>query len=247
MTVFTVLVALFIGQLVKGATGFGGSLTALPILAIVLPPGPAILVVSGTDIIAGGWLAWHARREAMPKLWWVMILPFFAGQWAGTGLLTTWPVDTTKQVLAVLVALFGLGLLLRPVREGYGEHERLPASATGILAEGFAASSVAGVIGGLVGTPGPPIVWYLRRHFVDAVSRAQMLAIFLPGSIALTLMLTARGAVGVEDWWRVVWALPAAMAGGMLGARAAGMSTPERMGRAVGVLMLAAAAGLMVS
>ena len=37
------------------------------------------------------------------------------------------------------------------------------------------------------------------------------------------------------------------MAGGMLGARAAGMSTPERMGRAVGVLMLAAAAGLMVS
>ena len=230
MTVLTVLVALFIGQLVKGATGFGGSLTALPILAIVLPPGPAILVVSGTDIIAGGWLAWHARREAMPKLWWVMILPFFAGQWAGTGLLTTWPVDTTKQVLAVLVALFGLDLL-RPACEGYEN------SASSATAPCWGRTPVVGVIGGLQerqarpsftcadtsSTPWPRLrsPSFCRLHRADADARRPRCR-----GRGLRRVAPAKGC-------------------GMLGScrRHVHPRAPGRAGR----LMLAAAAGLMVS
>lgn len=238
--------AIFAGQLVKGVAGFGSALVAVPLLAASLPPSTAILLVMCSDLVSGVWLTWSARRHIAPTLVTAMLLTLFPGQWLGTSLLTGLPVATVRAAIALLVGGYGLSLVIRPVREGRGELVDLPEEPRPMYAAGAAIGGIAGVLSGLAGVPGPALDWFLRRHFVPEVTRAHLLAVLLPASAALIVVLATRDAVDDAGWDLVPWTVPASVAGGALGARLAGRLSPAATARAVGLLLVAAAWALML-
>ena len=54
-------------------------------------------------------------------------------------------------------------------------------------------------MGGLVGTPGPPVVIFMRRFFREAFFRAQLIAVFACASVTLCAMLWLKGVGDAES------------------------------------------------
>lgn len=235
--------AIFLGQLVKGAVGFGSALIGMPLLAAALPPPTALLLVVTADLLAGAGLAWQARGAVNRGVVLNLLLPLLVGQWYGTTLLTELPVATVRALIAAVVGAYGLTLLWRPVPGG-AEQPSAPPDPRHRAAEAVTAGAIAGVFSGLAGVPGPVLHGFLGRHFDRDGIRAHLLVVLLPTSLVLTLTLTARGAVGAEAWSLVPLTLPAAALGGWCGTRIAGKTSPERTGRAVGLLLISSAAAL---
>ena len=78
--------AVGLGNLVKGALGFGSAIVALPIAGLVLPPAEAIAVVAAVDVSTGALLVWRARDDIPWRLVGLALVAALPAQWAGTGL-----------------------------------------------------------------------------------------------------------------------------------------------------------------
>lgn len=243
MTLAVAVLAVAVGYLVKGVVGFGTVLVAMPLLLLVLPPADAVLVLTATDIVGGGVLAWRARRWVPWQAVVVFLPPMLVGQWAGTGLLAVLDVGAVRRVLAVLVAAMAVTLLRRPERP---EGSTPPTGALGgrALGWGVVAGVGAGLCSGLVGAPGPVTVAWVRRFFDDQGGRAAMLWIFLATSTTLVGALLGRGVASPAGLWLAAACVPAALAGGWVGAWVAPRVSAATFGRAVGLVLAAAAVGL---
>ena len=245
MTLLVGMFALMLGHLVKGVTGFGSAIVAIPLVSLVVPPAEAILLVTATDLVAGSWLAWRSRALVHLKALAAIIPPLFLAQWVGTDLLAWLPVQTAQRALAVLVGWFAVSMILRPVRPE-GHADRADATSAGALVWASVAGTVAGLLSGLFGMPGPPVVAWVRRYLSDAAGRALLLAVFVPSSWALVAMILSKGIVPVGSVWLALALIPASLVGASVGARLAGSVAPAVFGRAVGALLLVAAVGLLV-
>lgn len=238
------MLAVLLGGLVKGVTGFGSAIVAVPLCSLVMPPAEAIFLVALTDLFTGAWLGWKARGLVRVRVLLAMLLPAVAAQWLGTSWLQVWPVHTTRAVVGVVVVPLALGLLVRPVRaDGPVDHP----DADGAVALGWAAVAgvCAGLLSGVAGMPGPPLVAWVRRYLSDAAGRAQLIAVFLPAGVALVTMLLGRGLVPPATAGGVVALVPCALAGASAGAWLAPRVAPARFGRLVGALLLVSCVGLL--
>ena len=108
-------VALGAGGFVKGATGMGLPLVALPILATVLSIPQAVALVTVTGVITNAWQVWRFRAD----LWTVDFLPGLLltaapGILLGTWLLTTLPERALAIVLALLLFAYAGLRLAKP-------------------------------------------------------------------------------------------------------------------------------------
>ena len=238
-------VAIAFAQLVRGVTGFGSALVGVPLLALLFGPQDAIFLVCFTDVIGSLPLAWDVRK----LLRWAVVLCVFpgtvVGQYLGTDLLLVLPERTVALVLAAVVGLFALGLLVRPVRKGQGELTDLPQSRwifAGMTFSGF----LGGVMSGLVGAGGPPIVIYFKRFFSQEFFRAQLIWIFFFSGMSLLAMLGFKGAADVDLLPTGLLLLIPMFIGNRLGAWVAPKVPPKAFARIVGGLLLATA-GLMVA
>lgn len=240
---FVVMVGLFVGQLAKGATGFGSALIALPILGTVLEPAQALLVVAVSDVAMGAYLGFRARRLVLPWVLGLLLIPAIAMQGLGTALLLVAPANVLRLALAAFVGLFALKLLVGRVVDV----AQAPVPRRGVVGQAIGTGAMMGLLSGSVGTPGPPAVWFVQRNFDGPVGRAQLLAVFLPLSIVLLATLTASGAVAPADWGLAAWGLVASMAGGVLGAWLAPQQPSRIMPRVVGGLMALCALLLIIA
>jgi uncharacterized protein len=241
-------IAAFCAQTVKGICGFGSALVAMPVFAVVFGPIEAVFLVSALDIFGGTALLVPIWRKLVAPLIVAVYLPMFAGQYIGTGLLTTLPAATVALFLGVVVLLFGGDIFLRPVREGVGELEALPHDGKPLLLGlGASAGLVGGVMAGLVGASGPPIVLYMRRFYQDHFFRAQCLAIFQCGSFSLVGLLWYRGAVESQFFTHGAVLFLPMMAGAWAGGKLAPRLSRVAFGRFVGAVLVAAGATLIAT
>ena len=236
--------AVLAGQLVKGITGFGSALVAVPLLSFLFEPATAILLVAGSDVFGGLWLVWDARKRVAFTLVLGMLVPVILGQWVGTDLLMVLPEQTVRIVLATVIAVFAVDMIWRPVKQRRGTLTSMPTDRPGLYTQAGIAGLLGGVMAGLVGAGGPPLVVFVRRHFVDAFARAQLIAVFLPAAIVLAVMLVAKDAAPAGELWRLVVLGPAVLVGGVVGARLSGKVAPAPFGRLTGALLLVTAVGL---
>ena len=212
-------VIVFLSQFVEGVTGFGSALVAVPVLAWLYGPVEAIALQTLCDLLAGTLLVRGTLDLFRPKLLAAAFAPLVVGQWIGTDLVVLVPPEIAGRTIALVVALFAIDLLIRPVRAGRGEHEDLPDPPHAALAGGALAGALAGLFHGMIGAPGPPIVLYARALYADRFFRAFAIQIFLLAGISLTATLAMKQPESLASAaTRLPWMLPSLFAGTATGA-----------------------------
>lgn len=244
MGVLAAALALGLGQLVKAVTGFGSALVAMPVLLSVYDPAGALLLMVVSDLLSGPFLV----RDVWPRVRWSLVAAMLAGvlpgQWLGTELLVVLDPTWIARLLGVVVAGMGMSFVLWPVVPGRGELADLPARAGGLLALGALAGFAGGLLGGVVGAGGPPLVAYARHYFQPAFQRAQLVVTFYASSVVLTAMLIGRGAE-LGSLAALPWAILPLMLGNRIGTRLAAVVSREAFGRATGLVLVLAGVGLL--
>ncbi len=175
----------FAAALLRGFTGFGFGLAAVPLLSLVLPPAKVVPFVVVLQVIVGvvglrnAWRLchWHAVRGLSPGM--VLGIPI------GMVALTALPADPVRLAIGGVI-LASVLLLWRGLRLP-------PSPSRGLTAT---VGLVAGVMNGLASMGGPPIVVYLmalsRRA---AVVRATSIIYFMLAAVLSLLLMIWKGLI----------------------------------------------------
>jgi len=159
---------IFVAYAVKGLSGFGSGLIAIPFLALIFPitfivPVIGLLSYSGTIM-----QSIHLRKHAA----WQDLLPLLPFSLLGIMLAMWILVNVPQQILLMSLGVFVLAysiyslLPLSPLKGGWG---------WAILA-----GSMGGLVGALFGTGGPFYVLYLKnRRLNKSAFRASIVMVFL--------------------------------------------------------------------
>jgi uncharacterized protein len=220
--VLIVTAGVFLAGLLRGFTGFGLALAAVPILALALPPQQVVPVIVGLQLMAGVIdlpLAWRTAD-------WRAILPLTCAMVVctpiGLFVLAFMSADVARLAIGALIFL-SIGVLLRGVR--------LPEHPPGWV--GLMVGAVSGVMNGMAAMAGPPaVVYFLALHHPPRVMRASAISYFVLTAVAAVVPLTWRG---LATWETTLWALtalPGLLFGqwlGALGFRRASATTHRRV------------------
>jgi hypothetical protein len=222
---------------IRGITGFGSGLVAVPLLALFLPLQfvvPLVLLLDFTASLLIGGL--HFKRVQWGEIG--VLIPFgIIGVVLGTSLLVNLPPEPMLVALAAFVFAFAVRSVLnlhgdQPVSRGWA----VPASLAG------------GTVGGLFGTGGPPYVIYLSHRIRDKSElRATLSALFFTeGLTRIASFLVAGLLVTPRVWVAYIVALPLVLGALYLGGHVHVSLSREQMTRLVGVLLLVSSASLLL-
>jgi len=201
-------VAAFAGVL-RGFTGFGFALAAVPALTLVADPIDVVPCVMLLQVVAG--------LQLLPRTWhavdWRALVPLLAAALVatplGTWLLDDIPADPMRAVIGVTV-LAGVLLLGAGIKI-----QREPS-----LAARLAIGAVSGLLNGGTAMAGPPvIVYFLATERTAASSRASLLMYFFILSVAGTASVVAADLVTTRTLVVAALMFPALIAGNALGDR----------------------------
>jgi uncharacterized membrane protein YfcA len=207
------LVVLFASQVVYALFGFGSGLLSVAVLAffytdlsglvalLLLINLPTELFVVRRDRRSVPW------RELGP-----LLLALAAGIPLGTALLRAGAGERWLVLLlgALLLVFAGWFLFMERPRPAHS----LPAGSS------LAAGLVSGVLAGLFGTGGPPLILHFRlRGLEKQAFRAALLAVFLVTGLVRFPVYIAAGLVRLETLWSALLVLPACLLGLAVGQR----------------------------
>ncbi|MFN3716702.1 MAG: sulfite exporter TauE/SafE family protein [Thiobacillus sp.] len=226
---------LLAAYVIRGVTGFGSGLIAVPLLALFLPLQfvvPLVLLLDFTaSLVIGGF---NTRRVDWREVGW--LIPFgVIGVVLGTRLLVSLPAKPMLIALAGFVCLFALRSLMgimgdKPISRAWA----LPASLAG------------GMVGALFGTGGPPYVIYLSHRIRDKSDlRATFSAVFfVEGLVRIASFLLAGLLTTPAVWLAYAAALPLMLGALHLGGRVHLGLSAQRMTQLVGGLLLVSSVSL---
>lgn len=209
VVVAAVVAIVFVATLVRSTLGFGESLVAVPLLALVVPIDVAVpLSVMMSVLVALVVVVQDRASIHVASAGWLIA---FAALGIPVGLAVLAYADPYPAKLAlggVIAAFSAYSLLARRVPQL--EHD----SRVWLFACGF----VSGVMGGAFGLNGPPLVVYGNlRRWSAAQFRATLQAYFLAASLLGTAGYAARGLVTEEVGRLVLCCVPAALPAIFLG------------------------------
>lgn len=191
---FWVFISLALGGILKGATGAGAPLIAVPVIAMLHPEGVpfAVAIFAFPALLSSGWQAWAYRRELLPgPVPWILAGTSVVGVFLGSWLLS-W---LDPQLLSMLVALgvltyVGLRLARFALSLGPGMALRL-AAPTGLFA---------GILQGTSGISAPVTLTYLNALRLTRPAFVATVAFFF--SAQSVLQVPALVLVGIMTWER---------------------------------------------
>ncbi|KQV44113.1 MULTISPECIES: TSUP family transporter [unclassified Rhizobium] len=210
-----------LGLLMMGGVGLTG---------VVPLPDAAVLVgilglVNAAQVLAKGWRD-IARREFLLVIV-VSLASLVLGYWL-LGLMVAASLDWLKLTLGGIILLSSLQLLLRPT-----PFEK-PSGAGSFVFFG----AIAGIMGGLFSTAGPPLVYHFYRQPLRPVAiRETLVAIFaVNGMLRLVLVGLAGNMPSSSFWWGLL-CIPVVMAFTALARRYPPPLTPTGLRRAAFCLL----------
>lgn len=232
------LLVLLLAYFVRGISGFGSGLIAVPLLALMFPLPQVVPFMLLADFSAsamiGGLNFQHVARAEIQRL-----LPAsLAGVALGTTLLVSLPATVLLATLAAFILVFALRfLLLRP-----GPFS--PASPLWA----YPAALTGGAVGGMFGTGGPPYVIYLSHRIQDkTVLRATLSGLFfMEGLIRIATFMIAGLLLDWRIWLHALLAMPIVVVALYTGSHIHTRLTNLQMQRLVGWLLLGSAASVVI-
>jgi uncharacterized membrane protein YfcA len=222
---------------VRGISGFGSGLIAVPLLALRFPLPEVVPFMLVADFAASALVGGlHFRHVNWPEI--RRLLPAtLAGVVVGTGLLVSLPPAALLTALGGFILVFALrGLLARPA-------PFTPASPRWA----YPAALAGGAVSGLFGTGGPPYVIYLSHRIRDkSALRATLSGLFfLEGLIRIVTFLAAGLLTDSGVWLNSLLAAPVIIAALYAGSHIHTRLSDRRMLRLVNLLLLVSAAAVL--
>jgi len=200
---------LAVAEAVYVLLGFGAGLIAVGTLALVLPElKDVVVLLLLVNLPAELWVVRSSWREIS----WRRVLILFVGVAVGIPL-GTWFLQWGDPgflliVLGLFLVVVGAVFLLTPKSRGSG----LPpwtASPTGLLS---------GILTGLFGTGGPPLIIYYQLSGVDKTAfRSNLMAIFLLMTTVRVPSYALFGLITAPRLWSALAVMPAALLGAFIG------------------------------
>ncbi len=199
--------AIFLAGILRGFTGFGFALAAVPLASLFLPPRIVVAAVLVMQTAIG---LRDCVRE-MPRADRGVVLRLAGGALLGTpfgvAALTLLPQPTIRLMLGIVVAIAVLASW-RPPRS-----ER-----TGSTRLAMVAGVVSGVCNGLAGMAGPAaILYFLAFEKRAQVMRSSLMTYFPIASLAALPMTYASGLLTQEPLLLAAYGLPLMIVGGWIG------------------------------
>lgn len=237
--VVVVTLAVTLGYFVKGVTGMGGPLLAIPIIAATTSVEHAVVVVSLANLASNGYLVWEHRKAAAGIRWFLvpLIVTGTVGTIIGSWLLTELDDRILSLVLAAVITVYILRFLTTPqvaLSAGLGRRLAAPVGLAG------------GLMTGGTGTGGPLFATYLhalrlsRAGFVFTMSL--LFQIFGPIQI---VVLASLGSFTRERTIQALLAIVPVLVAAPLGAVLARRLPHKWFERAVLVLLALSAIRLV--
>jgi len=231
-TTIAVMSIMFAAALVRGLSGFGNALVAMPLLALVIPLKVATPIVAFMAVGMTIYMLWRGWREAEFKsaLW--LVVSAAAGTPLGLIFLRGASEAIVKIALAVLMIAFVIYSLAHP----------RPRHIKGGLST-FIAGFSAGVLGGAYNTNGPPIVVYgTLRGWDPERFKATLQGFFLPAGVVIIAGHALAGLWTREALTFTLWSAPATVLGMVVSHFLSRWIPRERFKTVVHVLLLVCAA-----
>lgn len=229
---------LVVAQLVYVLFGFGSGLIAVGSLALVYPElKDVVVLLLLVNLPAELFVSWQSRRQVR----WRPIMGLGVGIALGIPL-GAWLLSTTDARLILRILgwfLIGVGLLFIKLPSG-GRITPPTAAAppTGLIS---------GLLTGLFGTGGPPlIIWYHLAAADKSAFRANLMTIFLLMTAVRVPSYFASGLVTVPRLWSSLLVMPAVLGGAWLGHRLHIQIAERTFRRLVSVLLAALGAMLLI-
>lgn len=213
-------------QFLYATVGFGAGMFSVALLAMLLPdlaPVVATLLiltfVTELSVLSRAWR--HVRFRLL--LW---ILPTMAvGMWLGTELLVAGDVAWLKRALGVVVAAAGVWFLYDERRAG-ANSRRDPQPSVHANPGGRGRTRwisppiglASGVLAGLFGTGGPPVIIFLKGHRLDkGAFRATLLWYFMLMTVVRAGTYLHAGILTTSEAMAALWLLPPSVLGMLVG------------------------------
>lgn len=221
---------------IRGISGFGSGLVAVPLLALLFPlkfvvPFMLVMDFTGSLILGGAnrrHVAWNELGPLIPGS--------IVGVIVGATLLITLPREPLLTTLGLFVIAFGMrGVLNLHGEKPISRWWAIPASLTG------------GTVSALFGTGGPPYVIYLSHRVRDkSVFRATTSWLFLLEGGLRGVVFAMAGLLFQEGLMLAYLAAVPLMAVGLwLGSRVHVGISQAHMTRLIGLLLLASGGSLI--
>jgi hypothetical protein len=235
-TLMVVMLVIFVGYTIFGATGFGASPLTIPVLAQVLPLPFVLSLAALLDLSSGLALSFHTRRQADTREL-LTLLPFtLTGLTLGVTLLVRLPRETTVLALGLFVCVYALHVTFRrgPARR-LSRWWAAPAGALG------------GIVGALFGIGGPPYVVYITARIPDPAAQRATISQMVVLNVGLRVAAFALAGLLLSRvlWISAVVLLPVAWAGIWVGNRAHVRVPSAMMARIIGAVLFLTGAALI--
>ena len=236
---FAVLVtALFLGHFVKGITGFGGAVVSIPILSFAFPPASAIAIVLICELVIGAYLSWTVRKDFIPGAVGLLVGSAVVGQIIGVQIQKQLDPDTVRLCIAVMVALLAIRLLTQKTTAAVAPHK--PNAIVGLIA-----GATSGATGGLVGSSGPPAVFYTASYFEKEKGRAVLIIYLFVATITLLIGFFQQGMVEQDIISYSIVGVIVSLFAAYLGSKAVAYVSQTQFNRGVAALLLVVSGSLL--
>jgi uncharacterized membrane protein YfcA len=235
-TISVALAGVFAASVLRGFTGFGFGLAAVPLLSLALPPAKVVPFVMVLQVVVG--IA--GIRQAARTCDWRAIAGLFPGGAIGIPLglavLTAFAANTVRMAIGLIIA--GSVVLL-------WRGARLPPKPS--LWVTMAVGLLGGTISGLSSMGGPPIVVYLLAlgHSAIKVRNTSIVYFMMAGAMSSAAMLY-RGLIDRDILLWTAIAIPATFAGNRLGTWAFHRAKPHHH-RMTALIVLSILAAVLIA
>jgi uncharacterized membrane protein YfcA len=199
----------FAAGIVKGFTGFGGSLVMAPLFALLLGPAATF----GTVVVINVATAWQMLRPSWVLMERAVVLPMAVACIVTTplGILAIQVLDPAqgRRLIGAVVLASGLALLAGLRRNGVAR--LLPTTLVG---------GAGGILNGLAGMGGPPAaLWLLARDADAGRDRAGLIVYVALTQAAGVVLAIMSGSLDSPTFIRAMWLAPLHVAGATIGFR----------------------------
>lgn len=229
-TVLIIGAAFALGGILKGATGFGAPLLAVPLLALMFDLPFAITIFAIPNIVTNLWQSWAFRKHHLPLNF---VVSFVAagglGAGLGTYILARTPTEALTLVLACTMLAYIVFRLLRP-------SWKLGLKVATFLS--FPLGLIAGLLQGAAGLSAPVSVTFLNSMHLERNQFISTISMFFIGlGFVQVPMLVDYGYLNLTNTLLGFSALVPLIAGMPLGAMLAKRISRERFNQALLVIL----------
>lgn len=183
-----------LGGVLKGATGAGAPIIAVPLIAIYYDVPFAITVFIVPNVVSNAWQFWTCRAHHLPLEFPIKLAGAGAlGAAIGTVMLASFSSDSLKVIVAAAVVLYITFRLLRPDwKLAYKDALKMAVPVGGL----------AGILQGASGLSAPISMTFLNAMRLERITFMPTISAFFLASVLVQIpMLYGYGFLSWERFW----------------------------------------------